>query len=274
MPRRSAASGCRLPCSRRARVGSRELRQRCDSGAVLISPARAQQQQADERLGVAGLLDRGVEVVQRPRDDLDALVLAGVGAARVAQALGEVDVDGLVGEADRRVVGRQVLPAVGLLADLLGQLARGAWPAGSRPPCRAARRAAPGRRGRRSASRGWRTSQTCVSSTATTAAAPGWRTISRSTSSPSAKRKRSTAHVDDPALEDRSGRRAARSRARSCHSGYASSSSSANVDVEHPLQRRLAHALGRLVVALGAVGQVGAREARRPRRRWRPSRRR
>src|SRR4051794_13557336 len=81
--------------------------------------ARAEQQQADQRLRVARLLDRLVEPRQRPRDDLDALVLVGLGA-RVRQPGREEQLDALVREARARVEPVQRLPPLGGLADLLG----------------------------------------------------------------------------------------------------------------------------------------------------------
>src|SRR5919197_3370950 len=83
-----------------------------------------QPQQPDQRLGVAGSGDRPVEVGQRPADDLDALVVLGLGLL-VAQLAGQEDVNGLVHHADRRDELGDGLPVLGSLADLLGQLALG-----------------------------------------------------------------------------------------------------------------------------------------------------
>src|SRR4051812_9497121 len=77
----------------------------------------------DEGLGVVGGGDRAVEIVEGPCDELDALVLLDLGAADVVQAGGEEDVDALVGEAGGAPVGLEVLPVVGGLSDLLGELA-------------------------------------------------------------------------------------------------------------------------------------------------------
>src|SRR5580765_2199312 len=93
----------------------------CDerSGPVELEP-----EQADQRLGVADAGDRMVEVVERPGDDLDALVVLGGGVA-LGEARGVEDVDDLVHDSDRGDVLGDALPALGRLADLLGQLALG-----------------------------------------------------------------------------------------------------------------------------------------------------
>src|SRR5919197_2122550 len=83
-----------------------------------------QPQQPDQRLGVARGGDRPVEVAQRPADDLDALVVLGLGVL-VAQAGRQEDVHGFVHHADRRDGLGDRLPVLGRLADLLGQLALG-----------------------------------------------------------------------------------------------------------------------------------------------------
>ena len=62
---------------------------------------------------------------------------------------------------------------------------------------------------------------------------------------------------EEPALVDRLAADALEPRA------HAASSKQDERDVEHPLERGDRHALGRLVVALGAVGEVDAREAGR-----------
>ena len=85
---------------------------------------RRQFEQPDQRLRVVDLVDQGVELGQRARLDVDALVLVRLGLG-VRQPRREVDVDLLVAEAGRGVVGVQVLPVLGRLADLLGQLALG-----------------------------------------------------------------------------------------------------------------------------------------------------
>src|SRR3954447_23495410 len=82
----------------------------------------AQLEQADQRLGVARLVDERVELGQRPRLDVDALVLLRRGLC-AGELGGEVDVTLLVREAGRRVEGREVLPLRRGLADLLGELA-------------------------------------------------------------------------------------------------------------------------------------------------------
>jgi hypothetical protein len=64
-----------------------------------------------------------LEAVQRPRDDLDALLVVGWVDLAVVQPGGQEEVDLLVHHADAREERRQVLPLVGALADLLGQLA-------------------------------------------------------------------------------------------------------------------------------------------------------
>src|SRR4051794_7246385 len=86
--------------------------------------AAAEQEQADDRLGVRRLGDGVVELLERPRDDLDALLLPGLGL-RVREPGGQVEVDALVGEARRREEGVELLPVLRGLADLLGELALG-----------------------------------------------------------------------------------------------------------------------------------------------------
>ena len=126
--------------------------------------------------------------------ELDALVLVAL-RLRVVQVGGQVDVDLLVGEARRRVARGEVTPLARPLADLLRELALGGRRAGSPPPRRACRRAAPaaparprprapGPRGRSARRRAPRSQPT-----------RGGSTISRSTSSPSSKRKRSSRTV-------------------------------------------------------------------------------
>src|SRR3954462_14807030 len=108
-------------------------------------------------------------------------------------------------------------------------------------------------------SRGWRTSQMCSSSTATIAAAPAVRTISRSAGLPSAEGKVSlvTAMMRPSKMVSV----AMRSKARSSWAMARVLPGREHVEqrvghVEHALQRRDADALGRLVRALGAVGEV------------------
>src|SRR5919204_5630539 len=81
-----------------------------------------QPQEADQRLGVAGGGDRAVEVDQRPANDLDALVVLGLGP-RVAEPGGQEDVHRLVHHTDRGDELGHALPVLGGLADLLRQLA-------------------------------------------------------------------------------------------------------------------------------------------------------
>src|SRR5215210_5399616 len=85
-----------------------------------LEPA-AQEQQADQGLRVAALVDDGVELLERPRLDRDPLA-HDLLARRVGEARREVDVALLVGEPCGGEVGREVLPVLGRLADLLGEL--------------------------------------------------------------------------------------------------------------------------------------------------------
>src|SRR4051794_248095 len=94
------------------------------TGGACSAAVDLQPEQRDERLGVARGGDRAVEVVERPADDLDALVLVGVRRA-VRQAGRVEDVDDLVGHPRARDVAQHGLPALRRLADLLGQLALG-----------------------------------------------------------------------------------------------------------------------------------------------------
>ena len=87
--------------------------------------------------------------------------------------------------------------------------------------------------------------------------APGWVTSSRSTSSPSSWRKRPRGDREELALVDRL---AAGALEPGAHRRLLQQDER---DVEHPLERGHRDALGRLVVALGAVGEVDAREAGR-----------
>src|SRR4051794_4797700 len=81
-----------------------------------------QPKQPDERLRVAAVADRGVELAERHEPQLDALALVAFRAGLV-QVGGEVHVDLLVREARRRVAGGEVLPGPRLQTDLLGELA-------------------------------------------------------------------------------------------------------------------------------------------------------
>src|SRR5262245_52782199 len=85
---------------------------------------RSQPEEADERLRVAAAANRRVELGERQLDYLDALVLIGRGAF-VVEVRGHEEMAFLVREAGRGVEARQVLPAAGALADLLGELALG-----------------------------------------------------------------------------------------------------------------------------------------------------
>src|SRR5215213_7803105 len=86
--------------------------------------AAAQLEQPDQRLRVARLVDERVELGQRARLDVDALVVVDLRLG-VREPRGEVDVALLVREAGRGVEGHEVLPVLGGLADLLGELALG-----------------------------------------------------------------------------------------------------------------------------------------------------
>src|ERR1700710_2901679 len=92
------------------------------SNATTLSAAAAQLEQPDQRLRVAHLVDQGVELGERARLDVDALVLVRLGLG-VRQPGREIDDAALVREAGRGVVVVQQLPVLGRLADLLGELA-------------------------------------------------------------------------------------------------------------------------------------------------------
>src|SRR3954469_11145728 len=81
----------------------------------------AKPEEADETLGVATLCDQVVQVRERPRNDLDSLVLARLGLL-VVEAGCQIQVALLRREAGRRVEASQVLPLFGALADLFRQL--------------------------------------------------------------------------------------------------------------------------------------------------------
>jgi hypothetical protein len=90
------------------------------------SPRAAQVQQPDQGLRVARLGDQLVELRECADVDVDALVLGDVGRlVYVGEAGREEEVDLLVGEAGRGEERAERLPVLGLLADLLGQLALG-----------------------------------------------------------------------------------------------------------------------------------------------------
>ena len=85
-----------------------------------------QRVEPDQGLRVLRLGEDGVEVRERADLDVDALVVLHLGPlVDVGDAGGQEEVHLLVGEARRRVEGAQRLPVLGLLADLLGQLALG-----------------------------------------------------------------------------------------------------------------------------------------------------
>ena len=158
-------------------------------------------------LASCDLGDRGVEVGERPADDLDPVrVVRRRALVDVREAGREEDVDLLVGEARRTCRSARAAPS-------------------ARPACRSPR---PARAGRVSSGllallvelAGRDLEQVGVADRLARLAhepdvlvvvrrrcptAPGWRTISRLTSSPSAWRKRSTRDGDDLALVDRRG---------------------------------------------------------------------
>src|SRR3954453_20350224 len=96
------------PASRREAAGPPPATGR---SALRVAPP-GQLEQPDQRLGVAALRDRVLEVVQRPRDELDALVLTRVGLG-VRQPGGELDMDLLVAHPDTRPERLQLLPVRG-----------------------------------------------------------------------------------------------------------------------------------------------------------------
>src|SRR5215207_2851938 len=116
------------------------------------------------------------------------------------------------------------------------------------------------------ASRGWRTSQIRSPSWATIATAPGWTTHWRVTSPPSSWRNRpSQTWMNLPSKTVRASKRSKRELiARACwqaRSDRRGLVEQREADVEHALERDDAHALGRLVVVLGPVGEVDALDA-------------
>jgi hypothetical protein len=117
--------------------------------------------EADHSFGIADFTFRSLtrRLGQRYPVHLDHLVLLGVGLA-LYQVAREVQVDDFVEHARRGEDAAQRLPLAGLAAGFFQQLA-------------------PGGAFRRFAGRYWRSRQTLADpSTATTAAPPGWRTIS------------------------------------------------------------------------------------------------
>src|SRR3954447_17928703 len=95
------------------------------AGRAASDAPTAQLEEADQRLCVLAGVDGAVEVVERPRHELDALVLLDGRALDVRQARGQVDMHLLVREAGGAPVGLEVDPVRGRLADLLGELAPG-----------------------------------------------------------------------------------------------------------------------------------------------------
>src|SRR3954449_1300966 len=117
----TAMQRCSAPGGRRLLRATRRSAARGPGSA----PPAAQLVEPDEGLRVLAGVDRAVEVVERPLDELDALVLLDLRLLDVAQAGGEEHVHLLVAEAGRAPVGLQVLPVLAGLADLLGELAPG-----------------------------------------------------------------------------------------------------------------------------------------------------
>jgi hypothetical protein len=103
------------------------------------SEATREPHQADQRLRVAALGDRAVQLAQRPGNELDPLLLAAVSLRREKVGC-EEQVHLLVGEARAREVGEDRLPVPGAAADLLGELALGGLqrllPLDIQAPCR------------------------------------------------------------------------------------------------------------------------------------------
>src|SRR5829696_9121861 len=91
----------------------------CPARPRSAAAAAAQLEQPDQRLRVARLVDERVELGQRARLDVDALVVVDLRLG-VREPRGEVDMALLVREAGRGVEGHQMLPVLGGLADLLG----------------------------------------------------------------------------------------------------------------------------------------------------------
>ena len=216
--------------------------------------AAAELEQPDQRLRVAHLVDQRVELGERARLDVDALVLVRLGLG-VRQPGGEVDVALLVGEAGRGVEGVQVLPVLGRLADLLGELPLGGLQrllaldvelAGGQleQVGRADRLARLAGRGRSARRRG-RPRRRRPGGGRCRASPPR---RPRGGRSPDARRR--------PSPRTSSPRRRVRS-ASSCRRRLVDQGQR---DVEHALERGDRDALGRLVVALGAVGEVHARQ--------------
>ena len=89
-------------------------------------PLAGEPKQSDQRLPVTGRRDRAVDIRERPRHDLDVLILLGRRpSVRVGEACGREHREVLVAEAGSRVEVEQLAPVAGLLADLLDELALG-----------------------------------------------------------------------------------------------------------------------------------------------------
>src|SRR2546421_527065 len=96
----------------------------CGATARSAAELRAQLHQRDQRLGVLGLGEDRVEVREWMELDVDPLVLLDLRAlAGVADPGGKEEEDLLGREAGRGVERAEVLPVLGGLADLLGELA-------------------------------------------------------------------------------------------------------------------------------------------------------
>ena len=99
---------------------------RCKAAFSSPRAGRGARQQRDQRLGVLRLGDHRVELRQRADSTSMRSSSSHLGAlVDVREPGGEEEVDLLVGEAGRGVEGAERLPVLGLLADLLGQLALG-----------------------------------------------------------------------------------------------------------------------------------------------------
>src|SRR5947209_18379107 len=83
-------------------------------------------EQRDQGLRVPAFGHRAGDVGARPADDLDALVLLGLGRLfAVAESGGQVQPDALVGEPGAGVEAEELPPVRGPLAYLLGELSSG-----------------------------------------------------------------------------------------------------------------------------------------------------
>ena len=197
-------------------------------------------------------------VGQRPDLDVDPLVLLDLGPLDVRQPGREEHVDRLVGEARARC---RSVPSgsqcSARLADLLRQLALGASPAAPRPRRRACRPGARAGRARRPPRAAGARARAARRRGTTTPTAPGWLHDLALDLRAVLVAEALLADGEDLALVARSRPDALEARAHA----RGRLVEQRERDVEHPLERRDRHALGRLVVALGAVGEVHAREA-------------